>query len=217
MKTLSKFFFIIFLTSGFALVYFYLNDSDMKHTINSNSEILIKGYDSHGYVEDPQYFDENPQYFDVNIQDISNKDVKDAQKNINYLKGNVVGTIEIPSLKIKLPIFEGISKAKLAVGVGTMKPNQRLGEGNFALAGHNMDTTKNVLFSRLPKINNNEKVIVNYKNQKVTYIVKYIEKIEPTASDRISDQDIDPGSKAALTLITCADYGKNRYLVRAVI
>lgn len=212
MKMLYKIFLIIFLASAGALAYFYLNDFDTKKIINDNSALLVKGYNSSG-----SGIDEEPQYFDVNIQNITDQDIKNAQKNINYLKGNVVGTVEIPSLEIKLPIFEGISKDKLAVGVGTMKPNQQLGKGNFALAGHNMDTTKNILFSRLPKIKSSEAVIVNYKNREITYTVKYIEKIKPTAFDRISDQDIDPGSKAVLTLITCADGGKNRYMVRAVM
>lgn len=48
------------------------------------------------------------------------------------------GNISIPQLDIQSPIYEGTSPYTLAVGVGTAKPNQVMGKGNYAIAGHNM-------------------------------------------------------------------------------
>ncbi|MGX7211771.1 sortase family protein [Enterococcus innesii] len=46
-----------------------------------------------------------------------------------------VGTFEIPSIGLKLPVLEGITQANISIGVGTVKPNQAIGKGNFALLG----------------------------------------------------------------------------------
>ena len=40
---------------------------------------------------------------------------------------NTIGGIAIPSVKLNLPIFKGVSNYVLAVGAGTMKEEQRMG------------------------------------------------------------------------------------------
>lgn len=71
-------------------------------------------------------------------------DIKDVEFNSNY----VVGKITIPSVHLNLPILYGVSNNNLWFGACTMKPNQKFGQGNFALAGHTM-ANQNLLFTPL--------------------------------------------------------------------
>lgn len=59
--------------------------------------------------------------------------LRDESKDDVYLCGQVA----IPDYDINVPIYEGISKYALAWGAGTAKPNQKMGEGNYALEAHN--------------------------------------------------------------------------------
>lgn len=50
-----------------------------------------------------------------------------------------VGQIAIRDQNILLNIYQGVGNLELNLGAGTMNCDQKMGEGNYALAGHNMD------------------------------------------------------------------------------
>ncbi|KJY59130.1 Sortase [Lactobacillus kimbladii] len=50
-----------------------------------------------------------------------------------------IGQIAVPSENILLNIFRGTGNDELALGVGTLRSDQRMGQNNYPLAGHNMD------------------------------------------------------------------------------
>jgi len=80
------------------------------------------------------------------VQSLSIAEVLQAQ--IKASKMPVIGSIAVPSVHMQLPILKGVGNAVLAIGAGTMKPNQQLGQGNYALAGHYFEE-KDILFSPL--------------------------------------------------------------------
>lgn len=82
-----------------------------------------------------------------NVRPIKASDMRKAHLNKNYLRGRIV----IPNVKLNLPILEGVSDQNLWVGAGTMKPNQKMGQGNYALAGHYVEAP-NLLFSPLHRV-----------------------------------------------------------------
>ena len=47
------------------------------------------------------------------------------------------GQVSVPSVHIAVPVYEGVSDGTLAWGAGTSKPGQLMGEGNYAIQGHN--------------------------------------------------------------------------------
>jgi len=53
-------------------------------------------------------------------------------------------------VNLKLPIVKGVDDTALATGGGTLKPDEKMGEGNYALAGHYM-TIKELYFHLLPE------------------------------------------------------------------
>ncbi|MDG4581549.1 class A sortase [Enterococcus faecium] len=137
--------------------------------------------------------------------DYIGKDVKpltvEAMKKVNAEK--VVSTfgagmIQIPSINMNLPILEGMSQENLSVGAGTMKPNQELGKGNFALAGHYM-TNAGLLFGGIKNVKKNDPVQVTYKNKTMNFKVIKIEHITAEDNQVIFDSE----GNGILTLITC--------------
>lgn len=120
--------------------------------------------------------------------------IKDSQ----HPNTNQIGILAIPAVNIKLPIFIGISDANLAKGVGTMRPNEKVGAGNYALAGHHMENP-HILLSPLSRLNNDTKIQVITRKHIYTYQTKSIKIIAASDINSIKDS-----KKAQITLITCA-------------
>lgn len=122
---------------------------------------------------------------------------------------NVIGEIHIPSVDLSLPILYGSTDANMNVASGTMKPAQRMGEGNYALAGHNVKN-KTSLFAPLRRIQVGDVMYITDKEKVYTYKMVRSEVVQPNRIDVIDDV---PG-KRLLTLVSCfsAD-GSDRIIV----
>ncbi|MFT8406860.1 MAG: class A sortase [Liquorilactobacillus nagelii] len=116
---------------------------------------------------------------------------------INQATG-MIGKISFPAVNLKLPIFYGISNANLLRGAGTMKADQKMGQGNYALAGHHMNNP-DILFSPLAKAKVGELVYLTDGKKVYTY---RLFKRKTINKDQIQVIDDIPNQKL-LTLITC--------------
>lgn len=121
----------------------------------------------------------------------------------------VVGGIAVPDVKINLPITKGVSNYNLAVGAGTMKPDQVMGEGNYALAGHNM-IDKGLLFSPLDKLEMGDEIYLTDLEYIYVYKTSFIETVNPDRVDLIDDVD----GKKLVTLVTCNPDGSKRLVIQ---
>lgn len=121
----------------------------------------------------------------------------------------IIGKLSVPSVGLNLPISVGLSNAVLSAGAGTMKYGQQMGEGNYTLAGHYM-TDYGALFSPLEHVNLHAKVIVTDMNKVYTYRIFNKQVVNPYQTDILNDV---PGKKI-ITLVTCADGGKNRWSIQ---
>lgn len=123
-----------------------------------------------------------------------------------------IAKINIPAVDIKLPIFYGLSNRNLIRGVGTMKRHQKLGKGNYAIAGHYM-TSSGVLFSPLANVHFGEKIYLINRHYQYIYRItgkSIIHNYQIGVIKNIPHQKI-------VTLITCASAKageKNRIMVR---
>ena len=147
-------------------------------------------------------------YIFEDVQSLSIAEVLKAQTKANKMP--VIGSIAVPSVDMQLPIVKGVGNAALAVGAGTMKPNQSLGQGNYALAGHYFEE-KDILFSPLYKASIGDSVYIT----DLTNIYEY----HLTTKKVIAATDVyvidDIPNKTVLTLITCADNGTKRLAIQA--
>lgn len=147
------------------------------------------------------------------VKSLSSTDVLKARmKHHNY-----IGALAMPAQNMSTPIVEGVANSDLAVGAGTLRPHMKMGKGNYALAGHNMDTTAPVLFSPLyqafakgPNTMNGQKIYVSDLKRVYVYKVDQSAEISPKAVNVINNT-----SRPILTLITCNYSGSQRIMVRA--
>ena len=126
----------------------------------------------------------------------------------NMKKGTflTLGQIAVPSVKLNLPIYKGLANEVLLSGAGTMKPTQKMGQGNYALASHNYFGDMTLLFSPLVNLKVGDKIYTTDLEYVYEYETTSVELIEPTRVEVINDQ---PGV-TEITLITCDDYNATK-------
>lgn len=122
----------------------------------------------------------------------------------------VIGGVAIPSIEVQLPIFKGLDNDALLFGAGTFDPEQRMGEGNYALASHRIEETT-ILFTRLDEVQLDETVYLTDMENIYTYNVTVSKRIEPTEVEVLDEVK----GKKLVTLITCGERaGVTRWLVQ---
>ena len=130
---------------------------------------------------------------------------------IEYEGYQVIGTIQIPKIKIEYPILiesteDSLKKSITRVGNG--KVNET---GNLTLAGHNFLNAS--MFGRIDKLENNDEIIISdlYGNQ-VTY--KVFDKYVTDPNDVRVLEGVEKNKKE-ITLITCINGRENRLIIKA--
>lgn len=116
----------------------------------------------------------------------------------------VVGQLVIPSLNKNIAIFDGLENNNLLHGACTLKPHQRMGTGNYAIAGHYMKN-KNLLFGGIVDMKKGDKIrLTNMKNI-YEYTVIDTKKVKDTALDMVEDSRISHynDGRALVSLMTC--------------
>ncbi|WP_314065071.1 class A sortase [uncultured Vagococcus sp.] len=125
----------------------------------------------------------------------------------------VVGGIAIPDIGLNLPIYKGLSNYALSAGAGTMKDGQQMGEGNYALASHNMNDGS-LLFaplSNIPAPETKETLMYLTDLEYIyTYKVTMKKYVDPSQSQVIDDVE----GKKMLTLVTCDFSGAERLIIQ---
>ena len=126
-------------------------------------------------------------------------------------EGDNIGSLYIPVLKQKLPIFQGTGADELKKGVGHFIQSALPGEeDNCVLSGH-----RDTVFAKLGKLKIGDQLIVQTSAGTFAYEIKLI---------RIVDKDdktvIVPADHAVLTLSTCYPFhfvgnAPDRYILTA--
>ena len=144
------------------------------------------------------------------VKSISSEAVLAAQWDAQQLP--VIGGIAIPEVEINLPIFKGLDNVNLFYGAGTMKANQKMGEGNYSLASHHIFTAENasqMLFSPLVNAKEGMKIYLTDKDKVYTYEIREVKHVTPDRVDEIEDRE---GVKE-ITLVTCVDYNATERII----
>lgn len=124
--------------------------------------------------------------------------------NRNLLKGQII----ISEVDMNLPVLEGVSKENLYIGASTMKPNQKLGRGNYALAGHLMPDS-DTLFSPLKEVSKGMTIYISDMSIVYTYKITGIEEVSSSDKDIISDE----AGEGILTLVTSSKKEAEKCLI----
>ena len=145
---------------------------------------------------------------------LSEEEIEEYNKILDVTGTGIMGYIDIPSIKISLPIYHGTDESvlQIAIGhiIGTSFPIG--GEGSHcAVSGHRgLPSAK--LFTDIDRLQAGDKFLLQILHRTLTYEVDQIRIVLP---QELQDLEIDPYNDFC-TLITCTPYGVNthRLLVR---
>ncbi len=128
--------------------------------------------------------------------------------------GESMGSLEIPSIDVNLPIYHGVSNDVLEQGIGHMS-NSSLpigGDGSHAALTAHRGLPSAKLFRDLDKVGENEHFYIHTLDETLAYKVDDIQVVLPSETNWLEmEEDED-----YVTLITCEPYMINthRLLVR---
>lgn len=144
----------------------------------------------------------------------SEEDLAEYETLLDIAGSGVMGYIEIPEIKVSLPIYHGVDEGVLQIAVGHI-PGTSLPTGgkgtHSALSGHRgLPSAK--LFTNLDQLREGDTFLLRVLDETLTYEVDQILIVEPHQLEALA---IDPGQDYC-TLVTCTPYGVNthRLLVR---
>ena len=143
-----------------------------------------------------------------NVKDLNLQSVAKARARKQSI--NVIGVISIPAIKMAIPIGKGVDNNTLALAAGTMRADQKMGQGNYALAGHNMAHGSRILFSPLyydAKVG--QKIYLTDMNRIYEYRINERKFIDASRVDVV-----DNTPQKIVTLITCNATGSRRLMIR---
>lgn len=133
-------------------------------------------------------------------EDVSSVSLESILKaNQDASKVPMIGEIAIPDLDLNLPITKGVNDTNLLYGAATLKPNQQMGIGNYALASHYSDAeNETLLFSPLLRAKTGMNVYLTDLLSIYVYEITDIWVVDPTAVEVL-----DETGENIITLVTC--------------
>ena len=150
------------------------------------------------YPSEEETYEEEPSDPDTDIE----------VTDITRVPEGAIGTIDIPCLSIRYPVYEGAEEAQLSIGIGHLPETAPLlSEGNCVLCGHN-GSSKGAFFTSLSHIRKGDEVRLETQDKaKRTYRVISTKVVDPYDASvrKKSDTEI-------LTLFTCAYHGTRRFV-----
>lgn len=139
---------------------------------------------------------------------------EEYESMLNVSDNGIMGYIEIPSIKVSLPIYHGVDEGILQVAIGHIEgsslPVGRKGS-HCVISGHRgLPSAK--LFTDLDQLAEGDIFMLRVLDETLTYEVDQILIVEP---NDMSSLEFDE-EKDYCTLVTCTPYGINshRLLVR---
>ena len=143
----------------------------------------------------------------------------DAQKQqydalLNVDGTGIMGYIEIPTIKLSLPIYHGTDDPVLQVGAGHIEWSSLPtgGESTHCVLSGHRGLPSARLFSDLDQLVAGDTFVIRVLDEVMTYEVDQILIVEPADVSALTIED----GKDLCTLVTCTPYGVNshRLLVR---
>lgn len=121
----------------------------------------------------------------------------------------VMGTIRVPKVSIKLPIYHGTSDAALASGAGHLYGTSLPvgGKSSHAVITGHRGLVEAAMFTRLDEMREGDFFYIEVTGETLGYEVDRIDVIEPSETSRLR---VVKGEDR-VTLMTCTPYGVNTH------
>lgn len=146
------------------------------------------------------------------INNETSKEEDSTAKIDAEVKGNkVVGIIKISKINLEYPILETTSKETLNLSITKFWGQQINQIGNVTLAGHNNLNGK--MFGNIKKLQVGDIIeLTDMQNVKLQYVIYKTYITDPNDISCIKE---DQEGDREVTLITCTNGNKNRFIVKA--
>jgi len=135
---------------------------------------------------------------------------------LDIAENGVMCHIEIPKIKVDLPVFHGVSLSTLEKGIGHLEGSSLPvgGAGTHSVMTAHTGLNSSKLFTDLVEMKIGDEFYIYTLDQILAYRVDSIVVVEPEDVDTL----LTVGGKDYVTLVTCTPYGINshRLLVRGV-
>lgn len=145
---------------------------------------------------------------------LSEEEYEEYEGLLNIGGTGIIGYIEIPTIKVSLPIYHGVDEAVLQIAVGHIEGSSLPvgGEGTHCVISGHRGLPSAKLFTNLDEMEEGDHFMMRVLDETLTYEVDQIRIVEP---EDLSALEIEEG-KDLCTLVTCTPYGINshRLLVR---
>jgi sortase A len=114
----------------------------------------------------------------------------------------IIGQLYIPSIEANLTVFNGVTNDILHAGVGTMRPDLTMGEGNFPIAGHYAHDDS-LLFGDLISVEIGDEVYLTDNETVYEYQVYDTRVVEPTEIQWIEQGVAEEHGRPVISLMNC--------------
>ena len=195
---------------------YYIHAANDRNKSEEVSQMILKEVK----IDNIKEYDDNEPIIIILDEKVSNnernkEDVLEKEISIGEETYPIEAIIKIPEIGIDYPVISKTSEELLKISVNKFhgpNPNEI---GNYCIVGHNYLNDK--MFSRLDELKNGDVVeLKDLSGRTIKYRVydKYI--VNPTDTSCTSQRTKD-GKKLGfreMTLITCANYGTQRLIVK---
>ena len=199
-----------------------------NYLANKNHTEAIRNYDNNVNALDEEKINEEMQKAKIYNENLAGDPVHDPfvagsgyalptnySNVLNLSNDEVMASIEIPKIKVNLPIYHGTSEEVLQKGVGHIQTTSLPIGGNSThsiLTGHT-GLPSAELFTKIDQLKENDIFYIHVLHELLTYKVYETKVILPNEIEELqitNNQDL-------VTLVTCTPYGINthRLLVKA--
>ena len=148
--------------------------------------------------------------------DLNAPDFPDGNYDTLLTMDEAMAYVEIPKIKVELPVYHGTDEEVLSKGVGHLKGSSLPvgGKGTHAVLSAHCGLPTAELFTNLEKLEIGDLFYVTSLKEKMAYRVDAINVVKPDETELLRIDE----NKDLITLITCTPYAVNthRLLVRGI-
>lgn len=145
---------------------------------------------------------------------LTDEEKEEYEKILDVTGTGIMGYVNIPKIKVSLPIYHGTDEATLQIAIGHVAGTSLPvgGPGTHCVISGHTGLPSAKLFTDIDQLEVGDHFTLEVLDQTLTYEVDQINVVLP---DELEDLEIEEG-KDLCTLVTCTPYGINthRLLVR---
>lgn len=219
-KHISTIILLVILIIGVSLLLYptfsdYINSLHQSQAISTYAD-SVEQLDTEQYEEVWKAAQEYNAAMTANTQSfkLSEAAAEKYRQQLNIDGSGVMGYIEIPKIKVSLPIYHGTDDVVLQQAIGHLEWTSLPvgGEGTHCVLSGHRGLPSAKLFTNLDKLTVGDTFMLRVLNEVLTYEVDQILIVEPKDTEALQIVD----GQDYCTLVTCTPYGINthRLLVR---